>query len=141
VTRTAVRRVEGATAASITTLRSGRFQTVGATASGQRADAIQYELGSGPCQDALLEDNLYRVNDLRTDQRWPEYGARVAEKVWSAALNARWGRVTWSRWPRRDPPHRSLTFLCVPQRKRSNPGGCARPHRSGVKRVSAGTLG
>lgn len=37
VTRTAVRRVEGATAASITTLRSGRFQTVGATASGQRA--------------------------------------------------------------------------------------------------------
>lgn len=60
VTRTAVRRVEGAAAASITTLRSGRFQTVGATDErAARADAIQYELGSGPCLDALLEDNLY----------------------------------------------------------------------------------
>jgi ANTAR domain len=46
-----------------------------------RADAIQYELGSGPCVDALLEDNLYRPHDLRTDRRWPQYGARVAEQV------------------------------------------------------------
>ena len=82
VTRTAVRRVEGAAAASITTLRSGRFQTVGATDErAAKADAIQYELGSGPCLDALLEDNLYRPNDLRADQRWPEYGARLAEQV------------------------------------------------------------
>ena len=82
VTRTAVRRVEGATAGSITTLRSGRFETVGATDErAARADAIQYELGSGPCLDALLEDNLYRPNDLRADQRWPEYGARLAEQV------------------------------------------------------------
>jgi len=82
VTRTAVHRVKGAAAASITILRSGRFQTVAATDERPaKADAIQYELGSGPCVDALLEDNLYRPDDLRTDRRWPEYGARVAEQV------------------------------------------------------------
>jgi len=82
VTRTAIRRIDGAAAASITTLRSHRFQTVGATDErASRADAIQYELGSGPCVDALLEDNFYRPRDLRTDQRWPEYGARVVEQV------------------------------------------------------------
>jgi hypothetical protein len=82
VTRTAVRRVNGAAAASITTLRSGRFRTVGATDErATKADAIQYQLGSGPCVDALLENNLYRPDDLRTDRRWPEYGARVAEQI------------------------------------------------------------
>jgi ANTAR domain/GAF domain len=82
VTRTAVRRIDGAAAASITTLRSDRFQTVGATDErASTADAIQYELGSGPCVDALLEDNLYRPQDLRTDGRWPEYGAQVVDQV------------------------------------------------------------
>lgn len=87
VTRTAVRRIKGAAAASITTLRSGRFQTVGATDErASRADAIQYELGSGPCVDALLEDTLYRPHDLRTDRRWPEYGARVVDQVGFVSL-------------------------------------------------------
>ncbi len=56
VTRTAVRRIEGARAASMTTLRSGQFQTVAATDDrALLADAIQYELGSGPCVDAIRE--------------------------------------------------------------------------------------
>ncbi len=87
VTRTAVRRVEGAAAASITILRSGRYRTVGATDErASRADAIQYELRSGPCVDALLDDNLYRPHDLRTDPRWPAFGARVAEEVGFASM-------------------------------------------------------
>jgi ANTAR domain/GAF domain len=80
--RTAVRRIEGARAASITTLRSGQFQTVAATDDrAMVADTIQYELGSGPCVDAVRENTVYRPVDLRTDPRWPRYGPRVSTQV------------------------------------------------------------
>lgn len=44
----------------------------------QQADGIQYELGTGPCIDAILDRTTYRPRDLTTDPRWPEYGRRVA---------------------------------------------------------------
>jgi hypothetical protein len=79
---TAVRRIEGARAASITTLRSGQFRTVAATDDRAiLADTIQYDLGSGPCVDAVRENTVYRPVDLRTDPRWPRYGPRVSTQV------------------------------------------------------------
>lgn len=91
ITQVAVDRVEGAQAASITTLRSGKFLTVSATDERARqGDAIQYELGSGPCVDAILDKSLYRPEDLRTDDRWPEYGARVHKELgWTSMLSYR----------------------------------------------------
>jgi hypothetical protein len=89
----AVERVPVAEAASITTLRNGRFQTVAST--DERAtmgDSIQYELGSGPCVDAILDKTLYRPVDLRVDDRWPEYGARVHKELgWTSMLSYRLG--------------------------------------------------
>ena len=74
--------IEGAVGASITTLRHNRFVTVAATDDRtRRADAIQYELGSGPCLDAIVAETMYRPRDLRTDQRWPVYGRRVADEL------------------------------------------------------------
>src|SRR3978361_1149986 len=56
VTAVAARRVPGAVAASITILERGKFKTVSATDDRARgADMIQYELGSGPCLDAICE--------------------------------------------------------------------------------------
>ena len=56
------------------------FVTVGATSDvPPRVDRIQYELGHGPCVDAILTDNLFNAADLRTDPRWPEFGRRAAE--------------------------------------------------------------
>lgn len=82
VARMAVERVPGATCASITSFDHGRFRTVAATDDrARRADAIQYALGSGPCLDAIVEDALYRPRDLRRDDRWPEYGARVSSEL------------------------------------------------------------
>jgi hypothetical protein len=72
----------GAAAVSITTVRHGHYATVAATDDrAVCADAIQYELGSGPCIDAILKETIYQPQDLRTDHRWPEFGARVSTEV------------------------------------------------------------
>ena len=79
IATTAVHQIPSARTASVTSLTGGRFTTVAAVDDlARRADAIQYELGSGPCLDAIVEHGLYHPRDLLTDPRWPEYGRRVA---------------------------------------------------------------
>jgi hypothetical protein len=91
VVHAAVRRVPGAHAASITTYRHAEFVTAATTDERARqADALQYELGSGPCVDAIVEQTLYRPGDLAHDRRWPEYGRRVSTEFgWSSMLSYR----------------------------------------------------
>jgi ANTAR domain-containing protein/GAF domain-containing protein len=80
LTSRAVELVPGAEHAGITRGRDGRFETVAATdALVGAVDAIQYELRSGPCVDAILESTVFSAPDLRTDHRWPEFGARAAD--------------------------------------------------------------
>ena len=43
----------------------------------ERADALQYELGHGPCVDAVLEDTANISGDVAADQRWGQWGPRV----------------------------------------------------------------
>lgn len=83
LTDLAVRRVPGAEYAGITFGHHGqRFTTVAATDPlvGQ-VDSIQYQLGSGPCVDALIDDTTYNAADLDTDPRWPEFGQRAVEQT------------------------------------------------------------
>lgn len=78
----AVEVLPGVRWASITTLRHGTFRTLAATGETARAaDALQYELGAGPCVDTVLEDSFHHSADLAHDARWPVYGARVAEEL------------------------------------------------------------
>lgn len=87
LTRVAVTRVTGAQAASVTTLRAGRFRTESATDGlSRRADALQYELGSGPCVDAIVDGTVYHPIDLRHDARWPEFGRRVYAELGVASM-------------------------------------------------------
>jgi hypothetical protein len=81
LTSLAVRRVPGAEYSGVTIgAKDRRFVTVAATAEVvDRTDQIQYELGSGPCVDALVENSIYNAGDLRSDPRWPEFGHRAAE--------------------------------------------------------------
>jgi hypothetical protein len=75
LSQAAVQRVPGAQLAGITIGRGGVFKTVGATSDvANRIDAIQYDLGSGPCVDAIVHNTVFRADDLRADQRWPEFG-------------------------------------------------------------------
>ena len=79
VVRAGMDTVAGAQAAGITTLRGKEFESIAPTSELVTAvDAIQYELRSGPCVDAVLQDKVFRSHDLEHDQRWPEFGKRAA---------------------------------------------------------------
>ncbi|MEO6503747.1 MAG: GAF and ANTAR domain-containing protein [Jatrophihabitantaceae bacterium] len=74
----AVQLVPGAQQAAISRGRQGRFETVGSTSElPLQVDQIQYDLGSGPCVDAAVQEKVYRVGELANDQRWPEFGRRA----------------------------------------------------------------
>jgi len=82
VTRLAVERIPSARAASITTLKHNHFVTAAATDDlARKADSIQYQLGSGPCIDAIVHQTIYQPTDLGADDRWPDYGRRVVAEL------------------------------------------------------------
>lgn len=78
ITSLGLETVDGAQHASVTVLRGNEFDTPTATSElPPRVDAIQYDVGSGPCVDAVLDDTVYRTGDLEADGRWPEFGKRA----------------------------------------------------------------
>ncbi len=82
VSQIAVKMVPGTQWAGITRGRRGRFETVGATNPiVDQIDAIQYELGSGPCVDAIVQHTIFRTGDLGGDSRWPEFGVRASTEA------------------------------------------------------------
>ncbi len=44
-----------------------------------RVDALQGEVGQGPCLDAVWEQQTVRVPDLAHERRWPLFARRAAE--------------------------------------------------------------
>jgi ANTAR domain/GAF domain len=83
ITRAAVDTVEGCDHAAISILRRhGRIETRGATDDVPTAvDAIQYEVGQGPCLDAMDEHEVFQIDDLATDERWPPFSRRAADET------------------------------------------------------------
>lgn len=79
LTHATLEAISGAEAASLTVLERGRFGTRASTQElALRADDLQYELGRGPCVDAVLDDTAYLSGDVARDARWGEWGPRVA---------------------------------------------------------------
>ncbi|MGY1803146.1 GAF and ANTAR domain-containing protein [Blastococcus sp. SYSU D00922] len=78
ITRIAASGIPGAEATSITLLRDDKAFT--AAYHGEMAlaaDELQYEKGYGPCMDAGRGGVLLRIDDMRTETRWPDYVATV----------------------------------------------------------------
>jgi hypothetical protein len=68
--------------ASITVLRGRAFHTeVTTDERAARADALQYDLGFGPCVDAVLADSVYASGNVADDERWPQWGTRVHDEL------------------------------------------------------------
>ncbi|WP_374454541.1 ANTAR domain-containing protein [Nocardioides sp.] len=44
-------------------------------------DEAQYELGQGPCRDAIRHHPTVLVEDLATDSRWPEWGRAMVSEL------------------------------------------------------------
>jgi GAF domain-containing protein len=45
----------------------------------RRGDAAQYEVGEGPCLQAMVDGNSYLLHDTVADERWPRWTARAEE--------------------------------------------------------------
>ncbi len=46
-----------------------------------RADQLQYELGEGPCLDAIWEQETFQIDDMTTERRYPQWARRVADDI------------------------------------------------------------
>jgi GAF domain-containing protein len=81
VTDVAARVVPGRPMASVTVFRQGRFTTV---ASSDRVaaelDAVQYDVGGGPCTEAAVSGRPVAIRDMRTDARWPRFTRTAAAR-------------------------------------------------------------
>lgn len=90
LTSAAERIVAGASGAGITVARAGTdVATVAATDPVvQRVDALQYELGEGPCMSAWRDRTVVRVGDVASDPRWPRWAAAAALTDVASCLSA-----------------------------------------------------
>jgi GAF domain-containing protein len=78
IVRIAARGIPGADASSITLIRGDRpFTAAYSDDLALAADELQYEEDAGPCVDAGRGGVVLRVDDMRTESRWPRYVARV----------------------------------------------------------------
>ncbi len=60
--------------------RGGIIETPAASSSvAYESDMAQYATGQGPCLDAIADHEVIVIDDLETEQRWPDYRARVLE--------------------------------------------------------------
>ena len=79
ITGIARRAVPGIEAASITLIRGEKAYT--AAYDGQMAldgDELQYERGYGPCLEAGLSGQVLLIDDMVTEDRWPDYARHAA---------------------------------------------------------------
>jgi len=79
ILRIARRAMPSVEAASVTLIREDKAIT--AAYDGHMAldaDELQYERGYGPCIDAGRAGQIFLVDDMRTEQRWPDYAQHAA---------------------------------------------------------------
>ena len=88
ITTIAREAMPGPDAASITLIRDEEAFT--AAHDGQMAldaDELQYERGYGPCVDAGRAGLVLLIDDMRSEQRWPDYARNASERGVGSALS------------------------------------------------------
>jgi GAF domain-containing protein len=80
ITEIATDGIPGSEATSITLIRNDKpFTAAHFGEMALAADELQYQKGYGPCIDAGRGGVVLRIDDVRTETRWPDYMAHVAE--------------------------------------------------------------
>jgi GAF domain-containing protein len=51
-----------------------------------RGDALQYELGEGPCMDAVWTQEVVISHDLAEEERWPSWAPRVVAELGARSM-------------------------------------------------------
>ncbi|WP_447002733.1 GAF and ANTAR domain-containing protein [Saccharothrix isguenensis] len=90
ITSSAKESLPGSAGAGITLMGpDGDRVTAAATdAVVERADALQYELGQGPCLTAWEQRTVVLIDDLEREDRWPEWIRAVAGAGLRSTLSA-----------------------------------------------------
>lgn len=83
--------VPGIDAAGISVMhRDGKIETKAATAKlVWKLDRLQYELGEGPCVDAMREQPIVKVDHVGHVQNWPRFIPRAVEEGLRSQLGVR----------------------------------------------------
>lgn len=82
VVNAAPRLVRGCDHASLMLQKGGRFETIAATDEVARhIDALERELGEGPCLDAITDDTAYMEPDFTQGSMWPRLAERVVAET------------------------------------------------------------
>jgi transcriptional regulator with GAF, ATPase, and Fis domain len=82
VVAAALRTVPGAQEGSVT-LVVGRRRVLAQAASSRlplEVDALQEEVGEGPCLETAWEQHTVLVPDMATESRWPRFSSRAAQR-------------------------------------------------------------
>jgi transcriptional regulator with GAF, ATPase, and Fis domain len=78
----AVKTIPGCEHAGISLVHGRKISTPAASdAVPLRVDAIQYEVGQGPCLNAIAEMQTFHTDDLANEARWPKFSARAQEET------------------------------------------------------------
>jgi transcriptional regulator with GAF, ATPase, and Fis domain len=91
IVRTARVSVPGADHVGVTLAHpDGRLDTLASTSDRvHEFDAIQYELGEGPCVYAIEADTIVHVPDVRAECRWPAFMAEAGRRGLRAQIGVR----------------------------------------------------
>jgi hypothetical protein len=74
----AARHLEGRAQVSVSVVEGKKIDTPACTDERTAlADALQYELGEGPCVDAIREHETFQIPDLRSDEIYPKWSRQV----------------------------------------------------------------
>lgn len=88
--KSAVETVPGAQVAGISLVQDSHIASEAHTSEvAKQLDELQTELGDGPCLTSLRDEHLVRVDDFKTDERWPQFGQRAVELGVRSALSFR----------------------------------------------------
>src|SRR5687767_1768064 len=78
----AVETIDGCDHAGISFLKGRKVETPAASDDVPRmVDVIQYEVGEGPCLDAIREHEVFQTGDLGRESRWPQIASRAQRET------------------------------------------------------------
>jgi hypothetical protein len=84
----AIDTVPGCEEAGVSMARKNRIETPASVGSLAAAcDRLQEALGDGPCIETLVDADLVRIDDMASEDRWPDF-ARQAERLGICSLLA-----------------------------------------------------
>jgi GAF domain-containing protein len=74
--------------AGVTMMRNGKVTTAACSDPlAREIDEVQYATGQGPCLQAFEDGAVYRIEDIATEERWPEFCAGARDKGLGSSLS------------------------------------------------------